>query len=380
MPNVIDLCKELIRKPSITPDDAGCLDLIIPRLKRLGFSIELFPAGNAQNLWARFGTTKPLVCFLGHTDVVPPGPLEKWTSPPFSPEIRDGYLYGRGACDMKAGVAAMIVAIENYLQHNPKPNGSIAVLLSSSEEGDSSIGTPVVVAALEKRAEKIDYCITGEPSSDKTLGDIIRNGRRGSLNAKLIIYGKQGHVAFPQNADNAIHKSLAALQALTQATWDNGHANFPETKLQISNIQAGTGANNVIPGELHCEFNFRFSPSVTADELKQRVEDILKQHNLKYKIDWQLSGEPFFTAPGKLTQTAIQVIQDELGITPELSTGGGTSDARFIASTGAQVIEFGVSNQTAHQIDERVKVIDLEKLATVYEKILVGLFSLDSNK
>ena len=373
MNNVLKLTEQLIRQPSITPDDAGCLDLIIPRLKKLGFSIELFPAGDAQNLWARFGTEKPLICFLGHTDVVPTGPLEKWTTPPFSPEIRDGYLYGRGACDMKTGVAAMIIAIENYLQKNPKPIGSIAVLLSSSEEGDSSIGTPVVVNALEKRAEKIDYCITGEPSSDKTLGDIIRNGRRGSLNAVLTIYGKQGHVAFPQNADNAIHKSLSALQELTKTKWDNGHANFPETKLQISNIQAGTGANNVIPGELYCEFNFRFSPSVTADELKNRVIKILEQHSLKYKIDWQLSGQPFFTAPGKLTEIAIKAVQTELGITPELSTGGGTSDARFIAPTGAQVIELGVSNQTAHQIDERVKVADLEKLVTVYETIIKQL-------
>jgi succinyl-diaminopimelate desuccinylase len=373
MNNILKLTEDLIRQPSITPDDAGCLDLIIPRLKKLGFSIELFPAGDAQNLWARVGTQKPLVCFLGHTDVVPPGPLEKWTSPPFEPEIRDGYLYGRGACDMKAGVAAMIVAIEKFLEKNPKPNGSIAVLLSSSEEGDSSIGTPVVVDALEKRGEKIDYCITGEPSSDKTLGDIIRPGRRGSLNCVLTIYGKQGHVAFPHNADNAIHKSFATLQELVQTKWDNGHPNFPETKLQISNIQAGTGANNVIPGELHCEFNFRFSPSVTADELKQRVIKILQQHDLKYNIDWQLSGHPFFTAPGKLTQVAIDVVKSELGVTPELSTGGGTSDARFIAPTGAQVIELGVSNQTAHQIDERVKVDDLEKLVTVYEKILEKL-------
>ncbi|MSP53643.1 MAG: succinyl-diaminopimelate desuccinylase [Gammaproteobacteria bacterium] len=373
MGDLLELTKELIRKPSITPNDAGCMDLIILRLKKLGFSIELFPAGAAQNLWARFGTQKPLVCFLGHTDVVPTGPIDKWTSPPFSPEIRDGYLYGRGACDMKAGVAAIIVAIENYVRNNPTSNGSIAVLLSSSEEGDSSIGTPVVVAALEKRHEKIDYCITAEPSSDKCLGDIIRNGRRGSLNAKLIIYGKQGHVAFPHNADNAIHKSLAVLHELVIKKWDNGHTNFPETKLQISNIQAGTGANNVIPGELQCEFNFRFSPSVTVDELKKCVAKILEQHKLNYKIDWQLSGEPFFTAPGKLTQTAIQVIQDELGITPELSTGGGTSDARFIAPTGAQVIELGVSNQTAHQIDERVKVDDLEKLVLVYEKILEQL-------
>lgn len=375
MTQVLELTKQLIRQPSITPEDAGCLELVIPRLQKLGFNIELFPAANAQNLWARIGTQKPLVCFLGHTDVVATGPLDQWTSPPFSPEIRDGYLYGRGACDMKAGVAAMIVAIENFLQKNPQPVGSIAVLLSSSEEGDSSIGTPVVVDALEIRGEKIDYCITGEPSSDKTLGDIIRPGRRGSLNGQLTIYGKQGHVAFPHNADNAIHKSLAALHELTQTKWDNGHPNFPATSFQISNLHAGTGANNVIPGELTCEFNFRFSPASTAESLEQQVVKILDAHHLKYKIDWSLSGNPFFTSPGKLSTVTQQVLQEVLNITPILSTGGGTSDGRFIAPTGAQVIEIGVSNQTAHQINERVKVDDLEKLVLVYEKILEQLLA-----
>lgn len=373
MTRVLDLTRQLIRQSSITPQDAGCLDLIIPCLKKLGFTIELFPAGAAQNLWARYGSQKPLVCFLGHTDVVATGPLDHWCSPPFSPEIRDGYLYGRGACDMKAGVAAMIVAIEKFFANNPNPTGSIAVLLSSAEEGDSSIGTPVVVDALEKRGEKIDYCIVGEPSSDKVLGDTVRIGRRGSLNAVLTIYGKQGHVAFPHNADNAIHKSFAALQQLIQTTWNQGHPDFPSTSLQISNIQAGTGANNVIPGELTCEFNFRFSPASTEESLKQHVIKILDAHHLKYKIDWSLSGNPFFTAAGKLSAVTQQVLHDVLNITPMLSTGGGTSDGRFIAPTGAQVIEIGVSNQTAHQINERVKVDDLEKLVTVYEKILEQL-------
>jgi len=313
------------------------------------------------------------VCFVGHTDVVPTGPIESWQSDPFTPTEKNGYLYGRGAADMKTGVAAMIVAAENFVKKNPDFTGSIAFLITSAEEDFSADGTPVVVKKLLERGQKIDYCIVGEPSCQKTFGDTIKNGRRGSLNGKLIIKGKQGHIAYPQNADNPIHKAFAALQELTETHWDNGNADFQPTCFQISNIQAGTGADNVIPGELEVLFNFRFSPEVTPELLQKSVEKILHKHELKYSINWSLSGRPFHCTDPHFVELVQRVIHEVTGITPEASTLGGTSDGRFIAPTGAQVIEFGVINKTIHQIDECVAIADLEKLALIYEKILTEL-------
>ena len=373
MSDVVSLSKALMQLPSVTPGGKNCLDIIIPRLEKLGFTLERFPVGDADNLWARRGNTAPLLCFLGHVDVVPPGPLEEWQSPPFEPTERDGYLFGRGACDMKTGVAASIVAIENFLAKNPDFTGSIALLITTAEEEMDELGTPNVVAILEEREEKIDYCITAEPSSDMKLGDTIRNGRRGSLSASLMVKGQQGHIAYPHLADNPIHKIFAAYAELTSIEWDKGNEDFPPTSLQFSNLNAGTGATNIIPGSIRADINFRFSTEVTADELMQKTEAVLTSHKLDYSIDWNLSGHPFLTKPGELTQATQAAVKDVLGIEPVFSTGGGTSDARFIAPTGAQVVELGVSNRTAHKVNECVSIEDLKKLPALYEAILFSL-------
>jgi succinyl-diaminopimelate desuccinylase len=373
MQDITKLSKQLINLPSVTPDGANCIELLIPILEKLGFSIERFACGDALNLWARKGSAAPLVCFLGHVDVVPTGQLEQWQSPPFTVEERDGYLYGRGASDMKTGIAAIIVAIEQFLKHHANHPGSIAVLITTAEEAMDEFGVPNVVQALEGRHEKIDYCITAEPSSSERLGDIVRNGRRGSLSADLLVKGKQGHIAYPHLADNPIHKIFAAFAALTAVAWDKGNEFFPPTSFQFSNLQAGTGAGNVIPGIVEAKFNFRFSPEVTTDELIVRTETILQEYYLNYEIKWSCSAQPFYTAPGMLTDVVKQVIEQECGLTPEFSTGGGTSDARFIAPTGAQVVELGVSNKTAHQINECVNIHDLKKLPKLYESILEKL-------
>lgn len=373
MKNVVELSKQLIAYDSVTPKGEDCIRDIVKILEPLGFNIELIPCGPAMNLYARRGEKKPLICFLGHVDVVPTGPLDSWTSNPFQPEIRDGKLYGRGACDMKTGVAGFITAIIKFLTQNPEPDCSLAVLLTTVEEDMDEYGVPNVVERLEQRGEKIDYCITGEPSSSDVLGDTIRNGRRGSLSAKLTVFGTQGHVAYPHLADNPIHKVFAAFNELVNIEWDKGNQDFPPTSLQFSNIHSGNGVGNVIPGDIVADFNFRFSTEVTADMLTQRTEEILKKYKLNYKIDWNCSGQPFCTLQGKLTNAAANAVKKVCGITATFSTGGGTSDARFIAPTGAQVIELGVSNKTAHKIDECVAIQDVEKLPELYCQLIHNL-------
>lgn len=340
------LTQELIRCPSITPNDSGCQEIISKRLKKFGFKIEPMRFNQVDNLWARLGTQSPLIVFAGHTDVVPPGPLEAWTSPPFEPQIRDGLLYGRGAADMKSGLAAMIIAAENFIQKNPDFKGSIAFLITSDEEGVSIDGTKKVVEVLEQRHEKMDYCIVGEATCNQFIGDQIRVGRRGSLSGKLKIIGKQGHVAFPHLAKNPIHLIAAALQELTSTQWDQGNDYFPPTTFQISNLHAGTGANNVIPGHLEMQFNFRFSTAVTVEELQQRVTDILEKNKLEFDLQWDYSAQPFLTKQGNLISAVQKAIHDLTELNPILSTGGGTSDARFIAPTGTEVIELGPCNSS----------------------------------
>lgn len=374
MTATLELLKDLIGRPSITPNDAGCQDLIAERLKKLGFIIEHMPFENVSNLWARHGTQGPLLVFAGHTDVVPPGTLGNWTSDPFQPTERDGFIYGRGAADMKSGLAAMITAAEDFIQNNPNYSGSIAFLITSDEEGPKNLnGTRKVVEELTQRNIKIDYCIVGEASCEKLLGDQIRVGRRGSLSGKLIIYGKQGHVAFPHNALNPIHALAKSLKELVSITWDQGNEFFPPTTFQISNIHSGTGAENVIPGSLEMFFNFRFSTAVTVDELQKRIADILMNNSLNFDLKWDLSGNPFLTNHGKLINATEHAIKEITGLNTKLSTGGGTSDGRFIAPTGAEVIELGPLNTTIHQIDERVSITDLELLKQIYQRILEKL-------
>ncbi|AXI03351.1 succinyl-diaminopimelate desuccinylase [Aquirhabdus parva] len=375
MSATLDLTLDLIRRPSVTPIDADCQTIMAERLAKIGFHIEKMRFGDVDNLWARRGTTGPLFCFAGHTDVVPTGDLGKWSSAPFLPEIRDGQLYGRGTADMKSALAAMVVACERFVEAHPTHDGSIAFLITSDEEGPSINGTVKVIETLEARQEKITWCLVGEPSSTKTLGDVIKNGRRGSLNGILTIHGKQGHVAYPHLADNPIHRAAPAITDLSREVWDQGNAFFPATTFQISNIAAGTGANNVIPADIEVVFNFRFSTEVTAEQLKARTHAILDQHGLKYTLNWSLSGLPFLTAEGELVAAAQTAIRDIARIDTELSTSGGTSDGRFIAPTGAQVLELGVLNATIHQIDERVDVASLEPLTDIYERILVELLT-----
>lgn len=369
------LTLELIRQPSVTPFDANCQEIMIARLEKIGFTVERLRFGDVDNFWARRGTEAPVFAFAGHTDVVPTGPLEKWRSPPFAPVFDQGYLMGRGAADMKGSLAAMVVACENFISQHPDHKGSIAFLITSDEEGIAVNGTVKVIEHLEARGEKITWALVGEPSSSTQLGDIIKNGRRGSLNGVLTIKGKQGHVAYPQLADNPIHRAAPALAALAAEVWDHGNHFFPATSFQISNIQAGTGANNVIPGEMTVVFNFRFSTEVTDSELKERTEALLNAHNLVYDLQWSLSGQPFLTAEGELVAAAVHSIKSVTGMDTTLSTSGGTSDGRFIAPTGAQVLELGPINATIHQINECVKAQDLNTLSDIYEQILKQLLA-----
>ncbi len=370
---VIELTKELLACPSITPREAGCHAILSRRLESRGFKLESLPFGEVDNLWARLGDQAPLVVFAGHTDVVPTGPEAAWSSLPFEPTERDGFLYGRGVVDMKGGLAAMVIAAERFLETHPTFKGSLAFLITSDEEGASVDGTKRVMEVLNQRGEKIDYCIIGEPSSEELVGDQIRVGRRGSLHGTLVIHGKQSHIAYPLPGQNPIHNGLPALEKLTQTVWDKGNEFFPPTSFQISNIHAGTGALNVVPGILEVHFNFRFSNAVTVAQLQERVEAILEEQQLQFDLHWDLSGEPFLTKKGRLIEAAKEALYDETGAYPELSTGGGTSDGRFIAPTGAEVIELGLSHATAHQVDECASLAELQKLPHVYEKILLNL-------
>ncbi len=369
----LELAKDLISRRSVTPEDAGCQELMISRLEALGFKIERLPFEEVTNFWARRGDSGPLFCFAGHTDVVPSGPEERWDHPPFEPRIEEGYLCGRGAADMKGSLASFITAVERFVEHHPDHEGSIALLITSDEEGPFVNGTTRVIDHLEARNEKIDWCIVGEPSSTNKLGDIIKNGRRGSLSGSLKVRGIQGHVAYPHLVRNPIHEAAPALAELAATIWDEGNEFFPPTSFQISNINAGTGATNVVPGEVDVAFNFRFSTEVTADELKVRVRDILDKHNLEWDIDWILSGNPFLTSAGDLVDASREAIKAIMGYDTELSTSGGTSDGRFIAPTGAQVVELGPCNATIHKINERVRAQDLDDLSSLYENILARL-------
>ncbi|MFP4061200.1 MAG: succinyl-diaminopimelate desuccinylase [Halochromatium sp.] len=371
----VELARDLIRRPSLTPEDAGCQPLIAERLAALGFAIEPMRFGQVDNLWARRGDEGPLLCFAGHTDVVPPGPLADWTSDPFAPEIRDGLLYGRGACDMKGSLAAMVTATERFIADHPAHRGSIAFLITSDEEGPSIDGTRRVVEALAARDERIDYALVGEPSSHRRLGDIIKNGRRGSLGGRLRVRGKQGHVAYPQLADNPAHRAMPALADLCAERWDEGNQHFPPTSFQISNIHAGTGADNVIPGELEVLFNLRFSTEQTPETLQQRIQAILERHGLDHRIDWRVSGHPFLTPAGALIDATQAAILAVTGAPSQLSTVGGTSDGRFIAPTGAQVVELGPINATIHQVDECVGVEELDQLSIIHTDILRRLLT-----
>ena len=367
---VITLAKDLMYRPSITPEDAGCQTVMIKRLQALGFIIETMVFEDTVNLWARRGTQAPLFVFAGHTDVVPSGPVDQWHTPPFEPTIIDGYLHGRGAADMKGSLACMVVAIERFIAQNPNHNGSIALLITSDEEGPFINGTTRVIDTLEARNEKIDMCIVGEPSSTHAVGDIVKNGRRGSITGDLIVKGIQGHVAYPHLANNPIHKALPALAELATTHWDNGNDFFPPTSFQIPNITAGTGASNVIPGQCEVQFNFRFSTELTDIDIKRRVHSILDAHDLDYDLKWTLSGHPFLTDSGTLVDAVVAAITDINHTPPQLLTTGGTSDGRFIARTGAQVVELGPVNATIHKVNECVKVTDLEKLTDMYQRIL----------
>ncbi len=369
----LELAIELLKRPSVTPEDAGCQQIICRRLQPLGFDCETLPFGEVTNLWARRGDSGPVFAFAGHTDVVPTGPLEDWDSPPFEPQIRDGMLYARGAADMKSSIACFIVACEEFLAEHPDHRGSIAFLITSDEEGPARNGTVKVVETLQARGEKIDWCLVGEPSSTEVLGDVVKNGRRGSLGARLVIEGTQGHVAYPHLADNPVHRAAPFLAELVAVEWDSGNEFFPPTTLQISNIHAGTGATNVIPGELVVDFNLRFSTVQTPEGLQQQIEAMLKKHGLAYRIDWNLSGLPFITETGPLLEAARRAIRDVQGIETEMSTAGGTSDGRFIAPTGTQVLELGPVNESIHKINEHVRVADLEALTRIYRKMLENL-------
>lgn len=373
--DTLDLSLQLLRQPSVTPVDHTCQPIMAERLAAVGFNIENMRFEDVDNLWARRGTQEPVFCFAGHTDVVPTGHLDAWHSDPFLPEIRDGKLYGRGSADMKTALAAMVVASERFVKKHPDHKGSIAFLITSDEEGPSINGTVKVIETLEARNEKMKWCLVGEPSSTHTLGDIVKNGRRGSLNAILTVKGKQGHVAYPHLAVNPIHIASKAITELCDTVWDNGNEYFPATSFQISNIHAGTGATNVVPGTMAVTFNFRYSTEVTAEQLKARVLEILDRNNLEYEIKWTLSGLPFLTPVGELVNAAKTAIKNVTGTETELSTSGGTSDGRFIAPTGAQVLELGVLNATIHQINEHVNIDELEPLAEIYEQILIELLA-----
>ncbi len=375
MSEVLELACELISRPSVTPEDAGCQVLVAERLARAGFAIEPLRYGEVDNLWASHGSGAPVLVLLGHTDVVPPGPREAWSSEPFEPVIRDGVLYGRGAADMKGSVAAFVVAAERFVAEHPDHPGTLALLLTSDEEGDAIDGVRKVADTLRTRGQRIDWCITGEPSSTARLGDLLRVGRRGSLSATLVIKGVQGHVAYPHKARNPVHQAAAALAELVARQWDAGYDSFPPTSLQVSNIHAGTGANNVIPGELQVLFNLRYNPHWDAPRLEGEVAALLDRHGLEYELRWHRSGEPFHTPEGRLRAVARQVLAEFAGAPPEESTGGGTSDARFIAPLGAQCIEIGPVNASIHQVDEHVSVADLEALPELYRRLVERLLS-----
>ena len=373
MSDTLELLIDLIKKPSVTPDDAGCQDYIVGRLQGLNFKEERLNFNDTQNLWLKRGNEKPLFTFLGHTDVVPPGPLEAWVSPPFDPTIRDGKLYGRGAADMKGGIASFMTAVERFVAKYPDHAGSIGILLTSDEEGTATNGVVKVMEVFEQRQEKIDWCLVGEPSSDKKMGDVIRVGRRGSLCAKLTVIGIQGHVAYPELADNPIHSFAPALKELTEEVWDHGNVFFPPTSLQVSNINSGTGAENIIPGSAEVQFNLRFCTELNEDIIKQRTCAILDKYDFKYDLQWRLSGNPFLTEKGALIDATHAAIKTVTGFETLDDTGGGTSDGRFIAPTGAQVLELGPLNESIHKINEHVAVEDLEILSAIYEQILVNL-------
>jgi succinyl-diaminopimelate desuccinylase len=374
MSATLHLAIELISRPSVTPNDAGCQHLLAERLQPLGFTIEHLPFGKVNNLWATHGQhTSPLLVLAGHTDVVPPGPLTAWRFSPFTPTLQDGLLYGRGAADMKGSLAAMITACERFVTDHPDHPGTLGILLTSDEEGEATEGTVKVIDHLQKTGQKIDWCVVGEPSSQARLGDMVKNGRRGSLNGLLTIHGTQGHVAYPHLADNPIHRFTPVLQRLCQTEWDHGNAFFPPTSFQISNLHAGTGADNVIPGELEVLFNFRYSTEVTHIQLQNWVTTLLDEYHLKYSLTWRHSGSPFLTPGGKLLEVTQQAISEVCGYDTQLSTAGGTSDGRFIAPTGAQVIEIGPLNATIHKVNECVNIDDLEKLSVIYQRIVEKL-------
>jgi succinyl-diaminopimelate desuccinylase len=370
MSEALELTQALIARSSISPVDGGCQELLSDRLKHSGFRVEHLRFNAVDNFWARHGTEQPLLCFAGHTDVVPTGPLDEWHTDPFQPVMRDGVLYGRGAADMKSGLAAMLVACEAFVRRHPRHRGSIALLITSDEEGQSVDGTRRVIEVLQARGERIDLCVIGEPSSEQRLGDTIKIGRRGSLSGRLTVHGVQGHVAYPHLADNPIHALAPALQELTSRVWDRGNEHFQATTFQVSNLNAGTGAPNVIPGELKARFNIRFSTEQSVAGLKQIVESILDRSRVKYTLEWFLSGNPFFTPPGPLSDAVTRAVQEITGLTPALSTGGGTSDGRFIAPTGAQVVELGVVNATIHKVNEHVLVEDISRLQAIYRRLL----------
>jgi succinyl-diaminopimelate desuccinylase len=367
------LARELIAKPSVTPDDAGCQEVLAKRLDDLGFQVEIMQIGDVTNLWAKRGSARPLLCLAGHTDVVPTGEESLWRHPPFTPTEENGWLYGRGAADMKSALAAMMVACEEYLAARTDPDGSLAFLITSDEEGIAVDGTRAVIERLNDRGEHIDMCIIGEPSSSETLGDVIRIGRRGSLSAELTVLGKQGHVAYADKARNPLHDLAPALKELIEIHWDEGNEAFPPSSFQATNIAAGTGAMNVIPGECQVRFNVRYCTEQTMEGLQGRIEEILDRHGLDYRIMWRDVGRPFLTEEGQLTTAVRDAVEDELGIVPQMSTGGGTSDGRFIAPSGAQVVEVGLLNATIHQVDERTPVEDLDRLKNVYRRALENI-------
>jgi succinyl-diaminopimelate desuccinylase len=375
MSQTLELTQDLLARRSVTPADEGCQEVMARRLRAAGFRVEPLRYGNVENLWARRGGAPPVFCFAGHTDVVPSGPLEEWSSDPFAPVIRDGLLYGRGAADMKSGLAAMVTATEAFVEAHPQHKGSIAFLITSDEEGPSVDGTKRVVETLRQRGERIDWCLVGEPSSEATIGDTVKVGRRGSLSGRLTVHGVQGHVAYPQLAENPVHALAPALAELTSRRWDEGTEHFQPTSFQVSNINAGTGAPNVIPGELRARFNLRYSPVQTLAGLKATVEEILHRHGVRFSLEWYVSGEPFYTVPGELSAAVSAAVSEVTGVAPKLSTGGGTSDGRFIAPLGAQVVELGVVNASIHKVNESVRVSDIETLHRMYVGVLKQLLA-----
>jgi len=375
MSQTLELTQNLMARRSVTPADEGCQDVMIGRLEALGFRVERLRYGNVDNFWARRGGDGPVFCFAGHTDVVPTGPLEEWRTDPFLPSVREGVLFGRGAADMKSGLAAMITATEEFVAAHPQHKGTIAYLITSDEEGPSVDGTKRVVETLSSRNERIDWCIVGEPSSEQLMGDTIKVGRRGSFSGRLTVHGVQGHVAYPHLAENPVHTLAPALAELTSREWDKGTEYFQPTTFQVSNLNAGTGAPNVIPGELKARFNLRYSPVQTQEGLKEVVEGILRKHGVRFSIEWYVSGEPFYTPPGRLSDAVGAAVQDVVGSRPKLSTGGGTSDGRFIAPLGAQVVELGVVNTTIHKVNECVRIEEIDALHRMYVNVLRNLLT-----